>query len=188
MFDGVLADFTSAAKDVLTSLLGRDVRGLEQRTWSFASLGVSDAEENAFWRHLDTKIQNFWYNGLEPLPDTNLLKPLCDAHEVIFITNRKHPLPEADSMPVNEQTAFWLRNWFQIANPTVLLSKTKGPLCAALNIDYFIDDRDKNIQEVVASIGAEKVIGKVASYTPPEILKSHPNWVPNFNTFAKRFL
>lgn len=186
--DGVLANFTDAAKELIRELFNKDVKGVTQTTWSFSSLGLSDTDEDKIWRHIDSSVKDFWYNFLYPMPDTNLLKPLCDAHEVIFITNRKHPLPEAQSMPVNEQTAYWLRNWFHIPNPTVLLSNKKGPLAKALGLDYFIDDRDKNLQEVIAEIGAGKVIGLEATYTPAEFRKSHPNWVHNFNQFARFIL
>lgn len=186
--DGVLADFGGAARRLCQALFnGRPADHLVQRGWGFDSIGLSSEEEDELWRTIDSN-ENWWYNSLFPLPNTNLLKALCDKHRVIFITNRKDALPQSGSMPVNEQTAYWLRNWFKIPNPTVLLSKTKGPLALGLKLDYFVDDRDKNIEEVVNAIGEKKVYGLKATYTPAGLLATHPNWVSSFNEFARMFL
>jgi uncharacterized HAD superfamily protein len=185
--DGVLADFTGGARQILKDHLGIDTTGRTQTGWGFDSIGVDKATERKLWDYIDD-YKDWWYNCLQPLPNCNLITTLCEKHQVIFITNRKHATEASGSMPVNEQTAFWLRQWFNIPNPTVLLSDNKGPLCAALGLDLFIDDRDKNLTEVIAAIGEDKVVGLEASYTPKELRQSHPKWVLNFNEFAITYL
>lgn len=186
--DGVLADFTEAARSLCKEKFnGRPDDKLVQTGWGFDSLGLTKAEEDAMWEHIDNAT-NWWYSEINPLADAQLLRFLCDEHRVIFITNRKDAKPESGSMGVEKQTAFWLTNYFNIHAPTVLLSKAKGPLAAALKLDAFIDDRDKNLEEVIDAIGPEKVWGLRATYTPKALLKSHPNWVDSFDEFAAKFL
>lgn len=89
-------------------------------------------------------IPNFW-DSLRPVRgvDQFSLLPL-EQHKLFFITAR---MPTVGA-PVEAQTARWIRRHLSIEFPTVLVTSDKGPLAKALQLDYFIDDRDKNIREV----------------------------------------
>jgi len=111
------------------------------------------------------------------MPNTSLLKPLCDKHRVIFITNRKDGL----GLSVDKQSAEWLVRKFWIFYPTVLLSGEKGPLAKGLKLDYFIDDRPKNVEEVAAYYPECKTVLLDATYNQE---CKYPVRVQSFNDFA----
>lgn len=138
---------------------------------------MTAAEEDEMWRAIDATKD--WWMNLAPLANTHLIKPLTEQHEVIFITNRK----QGSGLPVEVQSAEWLCRNFNLYHPPVLLSNKKGPLAKALGLDYFIDDRDKNIIEVSEAIGPEKCIINRWPWNA-EFQKFHPYWVLNFNEFA----
>jgi 5'(3')-deoxyribonucleotidase len=141
--DGVLADFTSAARKLMKQMFnGRPDDKLVQTTWAFESLGINAQEERQFWNRIDT-IPNWWL-GHEPLPKTDLLSQLCEKHRVIFITNRKDGM----GMPVEDQTKVWLKRTFGIVYTNVIISDNKGPVAEGLKLNAFIDDRPKNVSEV----------------------------------------
>jgi len=180
--DGVLGNFTKAARKLCQELFdGRPKDSLIQTTWAFSSLGITAEEENQMWRKIDS-IPNWWL-GHEVLPNTDLLYSLCNKHRVIFITNRK----DGTGRPVDKQSAMWLTEKFHLFHPTVLISADKGPLTKALKLDAYIDDRDKNINEVAASIGVDKTVMCRWPWEP-EFQKYYPNYVLSFNEFAKRLL
>jgi uncharacterized HAD superfamily protein len=182
--DGVLADFTTAARKVCQELFdGRPDDSLVQTTWAFESLGITKEEENILWKELDSR-KNWWLESLYKLPNTNLLMPLYEKHRLIFITNRKDGKNPA-SWPIELQTAEWLRRQFHIYHPNVIISDNKGPLMDGLKLDYFIDDRPKNVQEAVEAIDPQH------QATLPVLLAAtynrdymYPYQVSSFNEFA----
>lgn len=144
--DGVLSNFTRSARELCKSLFnGKPDDRLVQTGWGFDSLGLSKEDEDVMWREIDS-IPNWWTTHAA-LQGTHLLKPLCDKHRVVFITNRK----DGVGLPVDKQSAVWLTRTFHIFHPAVLLSNDKGPLVKALKLDYYIDDRPKNVLEVIQS-------------------------------------
>jgi 5'(3')-deoxyribonucleotidase len=142
--DGVLSSFTSAARKLCKQLFdGRPDDSLIQTSWAFESLGITKAEESIMWKVIDN-TPNWWMTH-ETMPETDLLHDLCDNHRVIFITNRKDGRV---GLPIEIQTAQWLKENYGLYNPMVAISDNKGPLAAGLKLDYFIDDRPKNVDEV----------------------------------------
>jgi 5'(3')-deoxyribonucleotidase len=142
--DGVLANFSQAAREVCKEIFdGRPDDGLVQTTWAFDSLGISGAEEKLLWKEID--IRPNWWMHLKKLLNTSTLKTLTDTHRVVFITNRK----DGTGWPIEQQSAEWLKQHFWLFNPTVLISDKKGPVADGLKLDYYIDDRPKNVQEVL---------------------------------------
>lgn len=143
--DGVLADFTFSARQLCKYLFnGRPDDSLIQTGWGFDSLGLTKEEENLMWRTIDA--QRNWWTTFRRMPNTNLLKHLTNEHRVIFITNRKDG--DDGSWPIEVQSAEWLREQFNIFSPNVIISDSKGPVALGLKLDYFIDDRPKNVEEV----------------------------------------
>jgi 5'(3')-deoxyribonucleotidase len=176
--DGVLADFLAKARTLLKEMCGKPADDLIQTGWGFDSLGITKEEERQFWDKLDT-IPNWWYD-LPKMPGTDTIKRLCDKYRVIFITNRK----DGTGMPVDVQSAAWLQWTFGINYPTVLLSDDKGPLARALKLDWFIDDRPKNVEEVRVSSPLTRTVLYRTSYNTEY---AHLDCVKTFDEFTKRF-
>lgn len=178
--DGVLSNFTQAARKLCQELFdGRPDDSLVQTGWGFDSIGISPEEENILWRKIDS-IPNWWLTH-DKLSDTSLLKPLCDKYRVIFITNRK----DGTGLAIDKQSAEWLVRQFHIFHPTVLISNEKWPLAAALKLDWYIDDRPKNVSEVVEHHLKCKTVLMDATYNQDF---KFPLRVKSFNEFATPLL
>lgn len=179
--DGVLANFLQSAYETMRVMFnGRPDPSLFQTSWAFSSLGITKEEENQLWKTIDV-TENWWMN-LDPLPNTNLLKPLCDTHRVIFITNRK----DANvGWPIEQQSSEWLRRNYQLFFPNVIISDNKGPIAQGLKLDYFIDDRPKNVMEVNYAYPSCYTFLKRDTYNTElqGVLE-----VPHFDAFAQRIL
>lgn len=174
--DGVLADFTDAAYKECRKLFGKPEPGLVQTGWSFDSLGITAEEELQMWQKIDS-TPNWWLN-LKRMPNTSWLNAICEACRVVFITNRKEGLGK----PIEVQSAEWLVNNYNLHLPNVLISSDKGPLINALKLDYFIDDRPKNIQEAVEF--APNCVSFLQNATYNQEFEHNPR-VDSFNDFAR---
>lgn len=143
--DGVLAEFVPSAREVAKKLFnGRPNDNLIQRSWSFDSLGITKDEENLLWKTID-ETPNWWTTLDRNVGASTLkMKLLMETCMVTFITNRKDGVV---GLPIEQQSQIWLKDKFHIYNPTVLIMNDKGPLLNALKLDYFIDDRPKNVDE-----------------------------------------
>ncbi len=182
--DGVLADFTVAARDVCKKLFnGRPDDSLVQTGWGFDSLGMSSEEENLMWKAID-KSEDWWMN-LKKLPDTYMLEQLMDTgkYRIVFITNRK----DGTGNPVDYQSSEWLSEKFNLRHANVILSDDKGPVVKGLKLDYYIDDRDKNVLEVLQAAPNCKTYMCKWPWKP-SFQSGFPNTVNNFNEFAKILL
>lgn len=142
--DGVVASFTGAAVKFFNETYGLNLLNSMQSTWDFSSLGITKEQDDALWNFVDNHPN--WWMQLNPEPDSHLLSLIGDAHDLYFITNRK-PL-YGGGMTVQRQSAEWLRDNFGLEFPTVICVKNKGPLVNALGIQYFIDDKDSNIDSI----------------------------------------
>jgi 5'(3')-deoxyribonucleotidase len=177
--DGVFADFVGGAREVCKKLFGKPDDSLVQTSWSFESLGIKDYEERLMYKEIDG-TQNWWMH-LKKMPNTSLLKTLTELHRVVFITNRK----DGAGWPIEEQTAEWLKQQFHIYNPMVIISRDKGPVAKGLELDYYIDDRPKNVQNVV------EFYPKCQTYLYRDTFNhefKHEPEVKSFNEFANVIL
>ena len=142
--DGVISGFVPAARKLCKQLFnGRPNDALVQTSWAFDSLGITPEEENKLWRKIDT-IPNWWLDH-KPMENTDLLPQLCEKHRVIFITNRK----DGTGWPIEDQTKVWLKRNFGLNNTNVIISDKKGPVALGLKLDWFLDDRPRNVLEVI---------------------------------------
>jgi len=174
--DGVLAAFTHAARQTMKKLFaGRPDDLLVQTTWAFESLGITAEEERIFWRHVDNEPN--WWLTLKALPFTFTLPELVANHRCVFITNRK----DGAGLPIEQQTSSWLRAHFGLREPTVVISNNKGPVAVGLKLDYFIDDRPKNVSEVI-NCSSTRVFLCDATYNASY---DDAQRVANFDQFAK---
>jgi uncharacterized HAD superfamily protein len=139
--DGVLANFNSAYIRLLGRIGGKYVDTSYQPTqWSYETdLGFDGETVHMAWEEI--KKGGFWYS-LDPLADVLDLPDICEDHDVYFITQRPGKYAKLESED-------WLREHYGVDVPTVLITESgKGPIVKALDLDLFIDDRDKNILDV----------------------------------------
>lgn len=174
--DGILANFIGGARKLLNQLYGKPSDDLVQTTWAFESLGITPEEERNFWKIVDV-IPN-WWESLERLPDTDSLHSLTDNHRVIFITNRK----DGSGDPIEIQTKRWLQNKYWVRSSNVVISDIKGPVAQGLKLDYFIDDRPKNVYEVAEAAPKCQAFMLNATYNVNE---NYPLRVNTFDDFTK---
>ncbi len=180
--DGVLANFTASARTLCKELFnGRPDDSLIQTTWAFESLGITKEEESLLWRKIDS-IPNWWMT-LKPEMDAWLINNLChdSNYRVVFITNRKN----GTGLGVDIQSAYWLEDNFELSHANVVISDDKGPVAKGLGLDYYIDDRPKNVSEVAAAAPNCKTFLKKATYSTTF---DYPNRISSFNEFAKIIL
>lgn len=156
--DGVLANFFQAYEELTITTSGRDRFG-EHRwpkqsppTWNWPEFyGYTADEMRRVWNVIKQST-TFW-NRLLPLPGAseflNRLQ-LVAASEVYFITDRPSPTAQA-------QTQYWL-DTMGFAYPSVIISKEgKGPLCANLKVDLFVDDKLANASEVAHTCPSARI-------------------------------
>lgn len=151
--DGVVADFNSSYIRLIKRLVGKDLfpsgyRAKDIETWSYPeTFGYTNAEINKVWDWIG-QDRHFWQNldRLEGAKDLlRWLGELNNGHRIYFITSRI-------GGTVKAQSESWILNngWmFDDETPTVLISSDKGLCCRALKIDYYIDDKNENIADVL---------------------------------------
>lgn len=155
--DDVLANFIAAFRQMAHDRYGVD-NTIIPCDWEFSNFGLSKVQLASLFQQVsDTK--DFWMT-LESKPGTSWIEDAESSHEVFFITSR---IP-SQGKALKDQTAEWLRETFGIKNPVVLLAREKGPLAAALGLNAFVDDRDKNCIEVGNAVPTCKVFIKDAGH------------------------
>lgn len=175
--DGVVSNFMLASRTLCKELFaGKPDDSVIQTSWAFQSLGISKDEENVLWRKIDN-IPNWWMTH-EPMAETSGLSNFAIRHKLVFITNRK----DGSGWPIEEQTAMWLKRHFMIMYPTVVISDDKGPLGRSLKLDYFIDDRPKNVIEMKAVSPQTKTYLRADTYNADFDMDKLGYKIPSINT------
>jgi len=152
--DGCLADFMLAWRTLAHGLYGVEVykTGAPQYdTWSQADLTAD--QQDHMWRLVKADPQ--WWYSVPPLvngEEAERLRELWDRHTLYFVTARV-------GETAKPQTESWLRWHLGIANPTVVISKWKGEVAAALEAHAAVDDKAENAWAV-----AQHTRGKTRSY------------------------
>jgi 5'(3')-deoxyribonucleotidase len=148
--DGVLSDFCGEWVHVLERLFGPARHRTFPVHFDDTTTGYTlDQVHEA--RDLFLNTWNAW-SYLEPLPSFDaetrrLLQCANTRHDLFFVTNRFNtPGPSP-----TKQTKTWLYNMARIMMPSVLIAKDKGPMASVLELDAFIDDRPKNVLDVLAA-------------------------------------
>jgi 5'(3')-deoxyribonucleotidase len=152
--DGVLADFNKMFIKRTIAVTGRDLFPpwpFDIPCWDYPEhYGYSADETSAIWKDIEHDA-TFWYS-LDEYPGafaSVLELDRLDAlgHDVYFVTSRP-------GIKAKKQTERWLISR-GIRNPTVLISGAKGVIADVLDLEYYIDDRDKNVLDVAARRGAK---------------------------------
>ena len=154
--DDVCSNFQKRFVGLLNEMYGRPTLDTAPIDWEWSNCQVSEDERAAAWKKA-ASIKNLWSN-LEPLPafdaeTIDLLQITMQRHDVFFVTNR-FDTPGASPM---KQTKYWFYVNAFIQAPNVLIAKDKGPMASVLQLDAFIDDRPKNVLDVLEARPTAKV-------------------------------
>lgn len=156
--DGVLADFVSAFRLEAQTVLGREFPHFSS-SWNFSNWNITKAEETKVWDHIEA-TDNWFYLYLNSLPGVSQNIPwLTNEHEVYFITTRI----QTAGLPIQRQTEMYLSD-LGVEFPTVIVTRDKGPIAAALQLDAFLDDKFENVARVAECSSKTKPYLMGASY------------------------
>ena len=177
--DDVLADFISKHRELCREMFGKPATDVIPCDWAMSNYGLTKEEMDAVWQRIhDT--EDFW----ETLKKKDGVDP-CDVamldmeHDLYFITSRAMCIGES----LTHQTAYWIKKHLWVPLPTVIVTSNKGPIAAALGLDYFIDDRPKNCVEVKDAVPACTVFVKDAGHNQ-DFNDERIERVESFNEFA----
>ena len=146
--DGILANFIPEYQALFVSTTGRDAfqpgDNVNPPSWDWPTLrGYTDEETAHVWSLINANPR-FWRDIGELDGASTLAMCIADLeakHEIYFVTARPGLRPK-------EQTEEWLREHIGLDSPTVLISKHKGLVCKALNLDAYLDDNLGNCRDV----------------------------------------
>ena len=183
--DDVLCDFISEFTDIAHDLFGID-RSIRPNDWEWSNYAITEEQKTEVWKEIVGTF-NFWEH-LNPEAGASarsmLYLRLRENVDLIFITARVKTAGDT----VQRQSANWLNRKFGLSYPTVIVDTNKGPIAAALKLDYFVDDRPKNCLEIMQAVPGCKVFLKNSSHNlsyqaPPELER-----VRDFDDFVRRVL
>lgn len=158
--DDVLADFVPRHVAMCNARFGKPAIGTLPVDWAFSNYGLTPAELDLIWQDIHN-TPDFWMTlAVKTGVEVSLLQELASAHDLFFITSRAATLGNS----ITKQTAWWLGENLDMAYPTVLVTNDKGPLAAAIGLDYFIDDRPKNCVEIKEAVPTCRVFLKDTSH------------------------
>ena len=112
----------------------------EQEKWSFPF------HVDPVWAVIGQSMN--WWMTLRPLVDeeeVRALNRLIRDNSVYFITNRGR----IAGLPVEDQTRLWLQS-IGVHAEHVIATNRKGPLCGALDLEWFIEDKVENLEDIQA--------------------------------------
>lgn len=144
--DGVLADFNNAYRDIILELTGLELPPITNdypTKWNYhEDVFITKKDLNKVWNYI--KTTSFW-EKLKPYPECRealigIKEQRLNGDDIYFITSRP-------GRYAKRQTERWLQSQ-GFSDPTVLISSNKGPVCAGLGVDVFIDDKPENCEEV----------------------------------------
>jgi hypothetical protein len=169
--DGVLADFSSAFRDVEKRVLGAasalpaeapevEARQEEDAAGQAAASGASPHDSrrrrDAVWKVIH-ETPDFWMTlkphdplAVRRIHDMMLRRGL----EVFFITQR----PVTLGHTVQRQTQLWLRQQGFDLPSVLVISGSRGAAAGALRLDYHVDDSPQNCLDVVSDSRARPIL------------------------------
>jgi hypothetical protein len=169
--DGVLADFSTAFRDVETRLFGPastvqvespEVEAAQEEGAGARAAGDTSTprearrRRDAIW-HAIHQSPDFW-TTLSPLDPAAVgrIHELMLRHrwEVVFITQR----PSTVGLTVQRQTQLWLqKEGFDLPSVAVI-SGSRGAAASALRLNYHVDDSPQNCLDVAAESSARPIL------------------------------
>ena len=169
--DGVLADFSTAFRDVEKRLFGAgsvlpaespevEARQEEDAAAQAAAPGSSPREtrrrRDAVWKEIHDTT-DFW-TTLKP-HDPGAVRRIYDMMlrhglEVFFITQR----PATLGQTVQRQTQYWLRQQGFDLPSVLVIGGSRGAAAGALRLDYHVDDSPQNCLDIVSDSRARPIL------------------------------
>ena len=136
--DGVLADFILGFTQLATTAgyLYEPFSTKDQQSWDFNE-HLSWTQQQNLWVYI--KASPTWWETLQPLvsvDEIDQISELAANHQLVFCTQRVGRHPQL-------QTTYWLRR-LGILNGAVVVTKRKGEVARALDIDYSLEDKVEN--------------------------------------------
>jgi len=177
--DGVLGDFTGSFFEVSRRLFGKPEVGALPHDWNMTGL-LTKEETSKTWDAVKN-TRNFWLNlSREKGVTSQNLRSMAKKNDLIFITARA----QTKGYSVQQQSAAWLALEFGLKWPTVIEEDSKGPLASALHLDYFIDDRPSNCEEILRAVPTCLIYLKNLSHNADYKAPKSITRVKDFNEFA----
>jgi hypothetical protein len=164
--DGVLADFSTAFRQVEKSLFGAESKVAaeapeveaqqEDATVRQGVAAETRRRREAIWRAIhDTP--DFW-TTLKPHDPgaVRRIHAMMMRHglEVFFITQR----PSTLGQTVQRQTQFWLRQQGFDLPSVLVIGGSRGAAAGALRLDYHVDDSPQNCLDIVSDSRARPIL------------------------------
>ena len=179
--DDVTANFIDVFMKMSYEKFGRPALGTKPIDWEWSNAELSREEIGSLWVDVSNSL-NFWENlPRDPGASVIGMHKLKHIADLFFITARAETKGESTQF----QSARWLDYNFALTYPTVIVDKNKGPIAAALGLNYFVDDRPKNCLEIKEAVPECEVFLKRAchnlDYAAPEWMKV----VDSFDEFAE---
>ena len=169
--DGVLADFSTAFRDVELQLFGPSStlkpESPEVEAQQEEQAEAQPAADEPTPRDLRRRRDSFWsvihstpdfWATLKPL-DPGAVRRIHDSMlrlgwEVFFITQR----PATAGQTVQRQTQQWLREQGFDMPSVLVISGSRGAAAGALRLTYHVDDSPQNCLDVVADSRAKPIL------------------------------
>ena len=139
--DGVLADFVYSFTKLAAQhdYISKPYDTTTQPAWDFDGK-LTHEQQAELWSEIIAR--SFWWRSLDSLvtpTEVNWINSIAERMEVVYCTNRVAKNPNAQT-----QTWLWLKD-IGINRPNVIVTKRKGDVARALDIDYSIDDKIENV-------------------------------------------
>lgn len=142
--DGVLANFTKGfyreANKYIPSL---PIQGDDtQESWDYKD--IPDDIQSKIWQTI--KASKTWWYELDPIPTPEEFEKLQDLEyrdgiNIYYVTAR--PGDYAKFL-----TERWIRTHCRIEHPTVIVALNKGEIAKHLKVDFAIEDRGENAEDI----------------------------------------
>lgn len=133
--DGVLADFTDLALQIIEEETGKKFYPIDIPRWDvFESLGFPE-----IWEAFEKRVSQVGLcKGIKPYPQSlGAVKKLVEKYEVLIVT------APVDALPWMYERAHWIEDHFQISKKKVIFAHAKQ----FVRGDVLVDDKPDNIIE-----------------------------------------
>ncbi len=156
--DGVLADFNTPFAKKLSEVSGISLDQFTFTEWHwYRKTGIDKALVTQVWDEIcepnSYAAADFWLN-LAPTRDAyQLIRWICDRpleYTPYFVTAR--------SPVLYDFTFDWLKDYFDLDRPRLIMSEHKGLICSGLDATHFIDDKYDNCLNVLRMRGTSTLV------------------------------